>query len=157
MKDDHGAARAVALDVKPVAADVDHLAGCGLRGATSGCTDGREGTADGDEQEGGDHGDDEPAAAAVEVPSHLHEHPDGEGGERRGPDPTEQVHRGRTGLEHDQAEPDDAEEHRRHHHPGLRLGAIAGRQDCHQAPAESEGEQHGPSDHRLRAARCRTE
>ena len=110
LKDDHGAARAVALDVKPVVAHVDHLAGCGLGGATSGRSYGREGTADGHEHEGGDHRDDEPAAAAVEVPSHLHEHPDGEGGERRGPDPTEQVHRGRTGLEHDQAEPGDAEE-----------------------------------------------
>ena len=68
------------------------------------------------------------------------------------PDPAEEVHEGGAWLEQHQADPDRAEDRRRHRRPELRLSAVAGGQEAHQAPAETEGEEHGPGDEGLRAA-----
>ncbi len=157
LEDDGGAPRARAFDVEAMAADVDQPAG--LRGGarTRGRTDGRDRATDGEDEERGDHRDDEPATTTAQLAPDLRDHPDRQDGQRRRPDPAQQVHDGRTRLDHDQAEPDRAEEHGGHCHPGLRLGAEAGRQDRHEAPAEPECEQDRPGDQWLRAARRRAE
>ena len=106
-----------------------------------------------------DRRDHEPATtpAAAEMGANLAEHPDRQTGDGQRPDPAEEVHDGGARLEHHQAEPDRAQNHRRHRRPGLRLGAEARGQQGHQAPAEAEGEEDRSGDHRLRAARRQAE
>ena len=130
-----------------MAADVDHPAGLRRGAGTRGRTDGRDRATDGEDQERGDHRDDEPSTTAAQLAPDLHDHPDRQDGQRRRPDPAQQVHaRPDPAGARSGPSPIEPRNDGGHGHPGLRLGTEAGRQDRHEAPAEPEGEQHRPGD-----------
>ena len=143
FQDDGRAPCAGAVQVEPVAADVDQLAGRRVGPGVEGLPDRLvAATHRGERQHGKNRGQQPPGAPAVQLPADPGEHPDHEHEQGRRPRPAEHVlHRGGPA---ECSDPDDRHEHGRRGRPALRLVAEPDRQHGQQRPAQREPEQNHP-------------
>jgi hypothetical protein len=147
LKDHDRSAGSLALQVQAPPADVHEFAvRCRRWRSGSDC---HERTGDRDEQQDRDKSSDEPSADPAQLTPQLHEHPDREDSEGDWPNPTEQIHDRRPGLQQGEDGTDAGQRCGWHVHPSLRLAAEPDRQPCHQRPPEAERQQHGSGHHGL--------
>ena len=145
-QDHRGAARAGALQVHAVAADVDQPPRGRLCRAVRCLSHRLQTAADGDQGEHGEHGVQQPhTRPAAQCAAGLNDHPHHEGEQCRWPHPCQQVQDVAARGEHQEGGAQQGHRRGRHQRPPLRLLSPPGQQP-QQAPSDREPQQSGPRD-----------
>ena len=143
FQDDRGTAGAGAVQVQPMAADVDQPAGWRIGPGLERSAYGLVAAAHrGDRQHGQNGIQQPPCASAAHLASGLHDHPDDEPEQDGRPDPAQHSVHGSGPTEGSEA--DQRHERGRRGGPPLRLVAEPGGQDGQQGPPHRKPQQHHP-------------